>query len=130
MPNCGKSTFLKKITGAEPKIADYPYTTIKPEVGMFEYEGVKIQMVEIPSTFNKEFLSIARTSDLIIFLIGETQGETEQKRELEKLLVEKKFEKFIFVKTNISKEELFEKLVTFQQFHGQWEIFTKSLLRI
>ena len=62
LPNSGKSTFLKRITSADPKIADYPYTTTKPEVGMLEYEGVQIQVIEIPSTHTKEVLSIAKSS--------------------------------------------------------------------
>ncbi len=110
LPNSGKSTFLKRITNSEPKIAPYPYTTTKPEVGMFEFEGVKIQLVEIPSTFTPEMLSIARTSDLIIFLIGETLDREEQLSELKKLKEKEGFENCIFVESSIPKEQLFEKI--------------------
>lgn len=48
-PNSGKSTFLSKITNAKPQIEDYPFTTKKPEVGTLDYEGVKIQVIEIPA---------------------------------------------------------------------------------
>ncbi len=64
--NSGKSTLLKKLTNANPEIDEYPYTTVRPEIGMMDYKGVKIQMIEIPSTFRPEYMSISRTADLII----------------------------------------------------------------
>lgn len=110
LPNCGKSTFLKKFTNAEPEIAPYPYTTVKPEVGMFEHRGVQIQFVEIPSTWTKEQLSIAKTSELVIFLLGDNEDKEKQRKELESLAKKEKIENYIFVDANITKDELFEKI--------------------
>ncbi|MCD6381721.1 MAG: TGS domain-containing protein [Candidatus Aenigmarchaeota archaeon] len=108
-PNSGKSTFLKKFTNADPEIAPYLFTTTKPELGMFEYEGVQIQFVEIPSTWTKEQLSIAKTSELVIFLLGESEDKERQKKELKSLAQKEKIKNYIFISTDeITKDELFE----------------------
>ncbi len=49
MTNSGKSTLLHELTGARVEIADYKFTTKKPEIGIFDYKGVKLQIVEIPA---------------------------------------------------------------------------------
>ena len=53
-PNSGKSTLLHALTGAHVKIADYPFTTKQPEMGIMDYDGVKIQLVEVPA-ITKDF---------------------------------------------------------------------------
>jgi ribosome-interacting GTPase 1 len=47
-PNSGKSEILARLTNAEPKIADYPFTTRMPTPGMMLYENVQIQLVDLP----------------------------------------------------------------------------------
>ncbi|MBI2075900.1 MAG: TGS domain-containing protein [Candidatus Aenigmarchaeota archaeon] len=69
----GKSTLLAELTASKPAISPHPYTTTKPELGMMDYKGVKIQMIEIPSTFDPRYMSIARTADLIV--LTSPQGE-------------------------------------------------------
>ncbi|MBI2971664.1 MAG: TGS domain-containing protein [Candidatus Aenigmarchaeota archaeon] len=73
----GKSTLLASLTGAKPRISPHPYTTTTPEIGMMDYMGVKVQLVEIPSSFRHEHLSIARTADLVV-LVGDKERELKQ----------------------------------------------------
>jgi len=64
----GKSTLLSKLTNAKPEISNHPFTTTKPEIGTCDYEGVKIQLIEIPSSFHPAFMSIVQNSDSLILL--------------------------------------------------------------
>jgi len=48
LPNAGKSTFLSSVTRARPKIADYPFTTLHPNLGVAHIDGRDIVIADIP----------------------------------------------------------------------------------
>jgi len=48
MPNAGKSSLLSKLTKAKPKIANYPFTTLNPNLGVANYRDKEITIADIP----------------------------------------------------------------------------------
>jgi GTP-binding protein len=47
-PNAGKSSLLAALTRAKPKIANYPFTTINPNLGVTYYDGKEVTLADIP----------------------------------------------------------------------------------
>ena len=48
MPNAGKSSLLSVLTKAKPKIADYPFTTLDPNLGVANYSDKEVTLADIP----------------------------------------------------------------------------------
>jgi hypothetical protein len=68
---------LNKLTDAEVKEAPYEFTTKKPEVGMLDFQGAKIQLIELPAVIEGssrgkangiQVLSLIRTADAVVVL--------------------------------------------------------------
>jgi GTP-binding protein len=48
LPNAGKSTFLNSVTNAGAKVGDYPFTTIRPQLGVVRHKGREFVIADIP----------------------------------------------------------------------------------
>jgi len=127
--NSGKSTILSKITNAKPLIADYEFTTKIPEMGSMDYEGVVVQVVEIPAIIEdfleKEkgpmFLGIIRHADLIVIADSSKEDVAIVKRELREAGI--RF-KGVLIKSCIESERIKKKIWSKL---GLIYVYTKSI---
>jgi len=89
LPNAGKSTFLAQVTRAQPKIADYPFTTLSPNLGVAYLSGYRqFLLADIPGIIEgaaegkglgHDFLRHIERNKVLLFLVDlgdEDPGET------------------------------------------------------
>lgn len=68
--NSGKSTLLSKLTNAQPQIAEYQFTTKHPEIGTFDHEGIKAQIIDLPSIGSEYFdIGLINTADCVLIVL-------------------------------------------------------------
>ena len=79
LPNAGKSTFLSVVTNAKPKIGNYPFTTISPNIGALKYNENKYLIADLPGIIENAhqgkglghiFLQHLKRCKAMIFLIS------------------------------------------------------------
>ncbi|EFK09062.1 ferrous iron transport protein B [delta proteobacterium NaphS2] len=51
-PNCGKSTVFNALTGASQHVANYPGVTVEKMAGRYNYDGLKVEVVDLPGTYS------------------------------------------------------------------------------
>jgi GTP-binding protein len=84
MPNAGKSTFLAAVSHARPKIADYPFTTLKPQLGVVRLHDDEFVLADLPGLIEgasegvgigTRFLGHVERCAVILHLIDGTEDD-------------------------------------------------------
>ena len=144
LPNAGKSSLLAAITNANPKIANYKFTTINPNLGVAEYDDKEITIADIPGLIEGahkgtglgiKFLKHIERCKTLIHMIDITdknlEGSYKQiKNEISKYSKEllKKKEIIILNKTDLIEKEMIEKIKKKFSKNKKCDVLTLSTL--
>ena len=134
MPNVGKSSLLAKLTGNEPKVAIYPFTTQTISIGYMQIKNQKVQVIDTPGILDrpmeernemeiKSILSLRDIRGVIIFLIdptGHSSYSMEQQENLYKEIKQRFTSPIIRVQTkaDLTKERVEELAISTETLEG------------
>lgn len=81
-PNTGKSSLLAVTTHAAVKVADYPFATLVPQPGIWDKDGIPIELVDTPPVTPEHvptgLIGTARNSDLVCLVVDSSSTAVEQ----------------------------------------------------
>ena len=132
MPNAGKSSLLAAITRARPKIANYPFTTLDPNLGVSYYDDKEVTLADIPGLvegahegvgLGDKFLRHIERCKILLHLIDLSEDKLAEcylkvRNELSKYdkILTKKKEIIVFNKSDlVEKKEIEKKLKIFKK---------------
>ena len=144
LPNAGKSSLLAAITNANPKIANYQFTTLNPNLGVASYDDKEITIADIPGLIEGahqgtglgiQFLKHIERCKSLLHLIDITnenlvQSYNQVKNELQKYSLEltKKKELVVLNKTDLIDKNIVENIVADFSKDKKCEVLTLSTL--
>ncbi len=89
LPNAGKSSLLRRLSNATPKVADYPFTTLQPVLGTLEAsDGGQLTLVDVPGLIEgassgvglgHEFLAHLERAQLLVHVIDGSEGDADER---------------------------------------------------
>jgi GTPase len=142
LPNAGKSTILSVVTSAKPKIADYPFTTLKPQLGIVYVDDKEFVIADIPGLIEgasegiglgDKFLKHIERCSILLHMIDITSDDIIRdykivRKELEKYssTLATKLEIIALNKIDLVSEEERQKKLNFIKKKVKKEIFLTS----
>lgn len=148
LPNAGKSTFLASVTAAKPKIADYPFTTLHPNLGVVRIDQKEFVLADIPGLIEgahegvgigDRFLGHVERTRVLLHLVSAQEEDVAKaykivRRELDAygngLELEQKAEVIALSQTDtLPDDELAEKAKALEEASGQKPLMLSSATR-